>query len=62
MMLSHMVLPQEGHLIHLLQVFSYLHMYHNSELLLDPSNPVIHTSLFKRKDWKSSEFGNINEK
>ena len=46
MMSSHIALPREGHLIHLLQIFSYLCKYHNSELVLDPSDPVIDTSLF----------------
>ena len=61
-MLPHLALPQEGHLIHLLQVFSYLRKYHNSELLLDPSDPVIDTSLFERKYWTSSEFAHVGGK
>ena len=62
MISPHMALPQEGHLIHLLQVFSYLRKYYNSELVIDPSDPVIDTYLFEWKDWTSSEFGNINRK
>ena len=47
MMSSHLALPQEGHLIRLLQVFSYLRKYHNSDLVIDSRDPVIDTSLFK---------------
>ena len=50
MMSSHLVLPLEGHLIHLLQVFSYICKCHNSDLVLDPRDPVINTFLFKHKD------------
>ena len=58
----HLVLQQEGLLSHLPQVFSYLQKYHNSDLVLNPSDPVIDKSIFEWKDWTSSEFGNVNRK
>ena len=58
----HLVLQKEGLLSHLPQVFSYLQKYHNSDLVLNPSDPVIDKSLFEWKDWTSSEFGNVNRK
>ena len=61
-MSSDLALPREVHLRHLIQILSYLSKYHNSELVLDTSDPVIDTPLFERKDWKSSEFGHINLK
>ena len=62
MMLSYLELPREGHLSHLLQFFSYLRKFHNSELLLDPINPIIDISLFERKDCTSSDFENGDRK
>ena len=62
MMSSHMALPQEGQLSHLLQVFSFIRKYHNSELVLNASNPVMDTSLFEQKYWISNDFGHINGK
>ena len=61
-MSPHLALPREGHLSHLIQVFSYLCKYHNSDIVLNPRELVIDASLFKRKYWTSSEFANINIK
>ena len=44
MMSSHMALPREGHIIQLIQIFPYLSKYLNTEMVLDPSNPVIDES------------------
>ena len=57
MMSSYLALPREGHLRQLLQIFAYLKKYHNTEMLFDPSDPVI--ALFEKRDWTSSEFGHI---
>ena len=57
MMLSHLALPREGHLKQVLHIFAYLKKYHNSEIVFDPSDPVIDESKFERQDWASSEFG-----
>jgi hypothetical protein len=35
----------------------YLKKYHNTEMVFDPSDPVVDMSLFERQDWTTSEFG-----
>ena len=62
MMSSHLALPRVGHLQHLLQTFAYLKKYHNTEMVFDPSDPVVDESNFERKDWTSSEFGHVEGK
>jgi hypothetical protein len=57
-----MVLPREGHIIQLLHIFPYLIKYLNTEMVLDPSDPVIDASKYQRRDWTSSEFGNLQAK
>jgi hypothetical protein len=59
MMPSHLVLPREGNLYQLFQVFGYLKKYHNMEMVFDPSNPIIDESSFELRDWTSSEFGHL---
>ena len=59
---SHLALPREGHFEQVLQVFSYLRKYHNTELIYDPSNPIIDEGQFQRRDWTSSEFSHVNRK
>jgi Reverse transcriptase (RNA-dependent DNA polymerase) len=54
---SHLALPWQGHLEQALHIFAYLQIYHNTELVLDPSDPVIDETLFERRDWSISEFG-----
>ena len=60
MMSSHIAMPRERHLKELFHIFSYLKEYHNTELVLDPSEPIIDNSMFKRKNWTSSKFGHID--
>ena len=62
MMSSHMAMPREGHLEQLFHIFSYLSKYHNTELVFDPSDPVIDESKYQRRDWTSSEFGHLQGK
>ena len=62
MMSSHMAMPREGHLEQVLNIFGYLDNHHNAELVFDPSDPVIDTAKFERRDWTSSEFGHIEGK
>jgi len=64
MMSSHFALPREDHLKKVYEIFAYLKKLHNSEMIFDPSDPVIDESLFERKespferkDWVTSEFG-----
>jgi hypothetical protein len=42
-----------------IHIFGYLKKYHNAELVLDPSDPVMDDTNFSRKDWTTSEFGHI---
>ena len=60
MMSSHLALPREGHLEQ--HIFAYLKKYHNTELVYDPSDPVVDENDFKRRDWASSEFGHVEGK
>ena len=62
MMSSHLAMPREGHLEQVLQIFSHLKKYHNTELVFDPSDPVIDESQFEQHDWTASEFGHIEGK
>ena len=58
-MSSHIAMPREGHLKQLFHIFAYLDKYHNAELVLDPSDPVIDERAHERKDWSSSEFSHV---
>ena len=62
MMSSQLALPREGHLEQVLHIFAHLKKYHNTELVYDPSDPIIDESLFEAKDWASSEFGHLDGK
>ena len=57
MLSSHLALPRQGHLEQLYHIFAYLKRNHNSEMIFDPSNPVVDESLFARRDWTATEFG-----
>lgn len=59
MLSSHLALPREGHLDQVLHIFAHLKKYHNTELVFDPSDPVIDETQFEAKDWASSEFGHL---
>jgi hypothetical protein len=41
MMSSHLVLPREGHLEHVFHIFAHFKKYHNTEIVDEPSDPVI---------------------
>ena len=43
----------------MLHIFVHLKKFHNTELVYDPSDPVIDEALFEAKDWASSEFGHV---
>ena len=62
MMSSHLVMPRKGHLDQVLHIFAYLHKYHNTELVYDPSDPVVEHDVFEQRDWTSSEFGAVQGK
>ena len=55
----HLTLFCEGHLEKLYHVFLYLNKYHNSELVLNPSDQVIDQAESERKYWTSSNFGHV---
>ena len=61
MMSSHLALPRVGHLQELYHIFAYLQKYHNSEMVFDPSEPVVDKVQFEEKDWTTSEFGACTE-
>ena len=61
MMSSHLALPREGHLDQVYHMFAHLKKYHNSEMVFDPSDPVIDEAIFEKKDWTSSEFGHLQK-
>ena len=56
---SHMAMPMEGHLEQMSHMFEYLRSQHNTEIIFDPSDPVIDISRFQKRDWASSKFGHI---
>ena len=47
MMSSHLAMPRKGHLDQVLHIFAYLHKYHNTELVYDPSDPVVEQDVFE---------------
>ena len=50
MLSSHLELPWEGLLKQVYHMFAYLKKYHKSELVFDPSNPIIDEANFEKKD------------
>jgi hypothetical protein len=62
MMSSHLALPREGHMEQVLHIFAHLKKYHNTELVYDPSDPVIDEAEYEARDWASSEFGHLDGK
>ena len=62
MMSSHLAMPRKGHLNQVLHIFAYLCKYHNTELVYDPSDPVVEQDVFEQRDWTSSEFGAVQGK
>ena len=47
MVSSHLALPRDGHLEQVLHIFAYLKKYHNTELVYDPSDPVVDENDFE---------------
>jgi hypothetical protein len=47
MLSSHLALPRQGHLEQVYRIFAYLKKYHNTEMVFDPSEPVIDKSEFE---------------
>jgi hypothetical protein len=60
MMSSHVALPREGHLVRVFHIFTHLKKYHNTEVVYDPSDPVIDEAQPDARYWASSEFGHLD--
>jgi hypothetical protein len=56
MLSSCMVLPRYGHLEQLYNMFVYLKRHSNTEVVYDPSEPVIESDDFPREDWTDSVY------
>ena len=46
-----MTLPRYGHLCELYNLFAYLKRYHNTEMVFDPSEPIIEHEMFLKENW-----------
>eukprot|EP00957_Ditylum_brightwellii_P165407 12593610-Ditylum_brightwellii.AAC.1 len=56
LMSSHLAIPREGYIAEVLRIFAHLRKYHNTELVFDPSDPVVDELAFEQRDWTSSKF------
>ena len=54
-----MVIPRQGHLDQVLSIFGNLKKYHNTDIVFDPSDPVIDKTKFEKQHWTSIEFGHV---
>ena len=59
MLSSHLALPREGHMQQVFHTVAYLKKYHNTELVYDPSDPMVDMLQFQWRDWTASESGHI---
>jgi hypothetical protein len=57
MMSSHLALPWEGHLKEIHHIFAYLKAHSNTEMVFNPTPPIIDMSLFEQQDWSFSAYG-----
>ena len=62
MMSSHMAMPREGNLNELFHIFIDLQKYHNTEMIFDPSDPIIDESKHQKRNWTPTEFGHLQDK
>ena len=56
MLSSCMALPRYEHLEQLYNMFAYLKRHNNTEVVYDPSEPVINMEDFSREDWTDSVY------
>lgn len=61
MMASHLALMREGHLEEVYHMEAYLKQNHNAEIIFYPSDPEVPAHRFETKDWKATEFGELEE-
>eukprot|EP00957_Ditylum_brightwellii_P117230 8940723-Ditylum_brightwellii.AAC.1 len=54
-------MPREGHMAEVLRIIAHLRKYHNTELVFEPSNPVVDELVSKQRDWTSSSTNKIYE-
>ena len=59
---SHIALLCTNHLKHILQIFGYLNIHHNAEIVFDQSDPVINVSEYEVEHWTASEFDHVQGK
>ena len=57
---SYSAMPREGHIDHVMYMFSYLKTHHNSRLELDPTYPDFDMDQFKCQNWKQF-YGDVKE-
>ena len=48
MMSSHIAIPRQGHTYQVLHIFGHTKKYHNTEMVFDPSDPVIDETKFEK--------------
>ena len=61
LMASMMAMPRKGHLDQLNHTFSYLKRKHNSEIVFDPTVPVIDVDQFPKYNWDHTPYKNSCE-
>lgn len=57
MLLSHLALPQEGHLTKILHIFGYLDKHHNATMVFDPTEWDVLLGEFEKEDWDYYIYG-----
>eukprot|EP00957_Ditylum_brightwellii_P142954 10892383-Ditylum_brightwellii.AAC.1 len=55
-------MPRQGHMAEVLRIFAHLRKYNSTELVFDPSVPVVDELAFEQRDWTSNEFGHVQGK
>jgi hypothetical protein len=53
MLSTYLCFPREGHLEAVFHVFEYLGLYHNAEVVFNPTYPSVEMGNFIKTDWKS---------
>jgi hypothetical protein len=56
----HLAYLREGHLDAALSVMGYLRLKYNSQLIFDPTYPLMDDSTFQHHDWEEF-YGNVQE-
>lgn len=56
-----MTMPCQGHLDMVYHIFAFLKKHHNTEVVLDSSEPDIEEHLFQKENWEHSVYGKGHE-